>query len=134
MKINALILLKNRRVKHLKVNPEKPYFIYNNYVYILDQESVGLRAREGILSPKPFILFHEGLPTAIRLEPKDKGESAKLLNQFVLEMNLKANARMKTPIFSFITKYLDNPEKLFGILALLVAGGLLIKVFFLGGF
>lgn len=127
MDIFVYILLKNKRFKVVSVNPEKPYFVYNNIVYVLDSESIGLRSKAGILSPKPMCLYFEGIPTAVRMETKDLKESAKLLNTFVEESNVKGASTAPSGGFGFLLEYLKHPEK---ILMLFVFSGLGIYIFY----
>ena len=130
MKIYATILLKNRRTKTIKVNPEKPFFIYNGTVYILDHESVGLRSKNGILSPKPMIMYWERIPTAIRIENKDLGESAKLLDNFVLENEYKSSAKVRAPFnWAPIKNLFNNPTKIATFLISIGVGAYVFKMF-----
>lgn len=113
MDINAYIILKNKRLKHISVSPEKEYFFYNNSVYVLDSRSIGLRSINGKLSPKPMCFYFEGIPTAIRIEPKEQDESAKLLDKFIQETNIRLTSTARPSRFTWLIEYIQHPQKIF---------------------
>lgn len=117
-KINAHILLRNRRVKTEKVSHHKSFFIFKKGLYNISSDLIHLDEKDN-----PELYYFENLPTPLNYGNKNSGfnylderVASNLLSQLIPEVKESGWG-----IGEFIGSLFDDPRKMiFGILALTV--------------
>lgn len=67
-KIKATILLKNRKIRNITVNPKQDFFIFREGLYVISSHFVSLSDES-----EPRLYYFEGVPTALNQEKKQQG-------------------------------------------------------------
>lgn len=124
MKIQAKILLKNRRVTQLGVDADAEFFVYKDGIYVVKSDLIRYN-KENIAE----LFYFENNPTPVNRNIKDN--SGDYLDRFI-KINfieqVSESFRGPTGLGSLIGKLMSNPQYIMlGIMALAILYSLIVS-------